>query len=143
LRLRPAWLYARADAAARWSSIDDRLGSIDLSVYSAGLSLVATTGFFPELSVGPHFELGMARAAGSASNGTVHGTVQSHAVALISLTGAARFWIGRWAPLVELDVGTAIAGADVYADDRRVGVVGGAFVGVRVGVGFGIASRAR
>jgi len=137
MRLRPAWLYARADAAARWTSIDDRLGSIDLSVYSAGVSLVATTGRCPELSVGPHAELGMARAAGSANDGTVHESAQTHAIALISLTGAARFWIGRWAPLIELDVGTAVARADVYVDDRRVAVVGGAFVGVRAGVGFG------
>jgi hypothetical protein len=137
LRLRPEWLRARADATATWSSTDDPLGNVSVAVYSGGMALLATSGRSPEIEIGPHLEIGAARAVGVASAPSSGASVQTQAIALLSLTTGARFWFHRWAVLVDLDLGAAIAGADVFADGRRVVAVGGAFAGVRAGIAFG------
>jgi hypothetical protein len=137
LGLRPTWLRARADAAGSWSSFSDPLGDIGLSVYSGGLSVLATTGRRLELEIGPHFELGYARAVGLPSGPSSAPSSEGHPIALVSLTTGARFWFDRWAAFTDIDLGAAVFGAEIFADDRRVATVQGAFLCARVGIAFG------
>jgi len=137
IRLQPGWLRVRADAAGAWTLVTDPLGDVRVGLYSGGLSLLAASGDRPELAIGPHFELGYLGAVGLASGPSSTSSRESHAIALVSLTTGARFWFDRWAALVEVDLGTAILGAGVFADDRRVAAVEGVFACARAGIAFG------
>ena len=136
-RLRPTWLSIHADAAGGWGAFSDPLGNGNVAVYSGGVSLLAASGRRPELEVGPHLELGYARAVGLASGPNSIGSHDGRAIALISVTTAARFWFDRWAAFVAMDLGTTLLGAEIFAADRRAAAVHGAFGGARAGVAFG------
>jgi hypothetical protein len=135
--LRPRWLRLRADIDANWSTVTDPLGEIDLALYSAGVALLARSGRLPELAIGPHLQVGYARAVGLASDPSRTGSQEGHVTLLLSLTTEARFWFGRFAGLVDVDLGAALLGAEIYAGDRRAAAILGAFVGVRTGVVLG------
>lgn len=135
--LRPRWLRLRADIDANWSTVTDPLGEIDLALYSAGVALLARSGRLPELAIGPHLQVGYARAVGLASDPSRKGSQEGHVTLLLSLTTEARFWFGRFAGLVDVDLGAALVGAEIYAGDRRAAAMLGAFVGARAGVVLG------
>jgi hypothetical protein len=137
LRLRPEWLSVRADAMAGFASANDALGDVRLATYSGALSVVATSGATPEFEIGPQFELGYARAAGSAGGASTTALVDGRAVALAAITAGARFWADRWVLSAHADVGATVAGAEVYADDRRIAAIRGFFAGIRAGLAFG------
>jgi hypothetical protein len=135
--LRPEWLSVRADMMAGFASANDALGDVRLATYSGALSVVATSGATPEFEIGPQFELGYARAAGSAGGASTTALVDGRAVALAAMTAGARFWADRWALSAHADVGATVAGVEVFADDRRIAALSGLFAGIRAGLAFG------
>jgi hypothetical protein len=137
LRLRPEWLSLRADVMAAFASIDDALGAVGLATYGGALSLLATTGATPELEIGPRFELAYARAAGAASGPGSLAAVEGRPIALAAISAGARFWGDRWALSAHVDTGATLAGAEIFADARRIAAISGFFAGVRAGLAFG------
>jgi len=137
LRLRPEWLLLRADATAGWTSANDPLGDVSLALYSGGVSFLATAGTLPEFEIGPHLELGYARAVGAARGAGSIAAGAGHAIALASLAAGVRVWLDRWALLAEFEAGAALAGAEIFADDRRIATISGFFAGARIGLAFG------
>ena len=135
-RLGPEWLRLRAEATGGWTSVQDVLGEVRVALYTGGVSLLATSGAQPDFEIGPHFEAGYARAVGVPVDPRL-ALAAGRPMALASLRAGTRFWLDRWAFSAEIETGVTIAGAELFADDRRIAAISGFFAGVRVGLAFG------
>jgi hypothetical protein len=131
-----AWLRGRADVGGSWSAVEDSLGRVSMGLYSGGVALLAAAGQSPELVIGPHVELGYAYANGTPIDLRSRASDGGRVVALASLIAGTRLRFHRWAAAFEVDLGTSLRGVQMFADDRRIAMMEGFFVGARAGIAY-------
>lgn len=135
LGARVGWQRLWAGADGLVGSRDDALGRVTFGVVAGavGADLLRHRGVLGALSAGPRAAAGVAVATARASDDARDGAARETYVDLaLELRGAARL-----SPSVAGNLsleGGAARGLEIYADERRVGVVGGGFLGARLGV---------
>jgi hypothetical protein len=133
---------ARADAGILSGSGHDLLGDVGETVATFGVGLLAMGGTRRvSLGVGPRAEAGAGWFAGKSSNPLVIASSTRSSIALLALSGTARFAIARsWSGVIELDVGASVYGfsamADSVAGERNVTDLRGPFLATRIGFGW-------
>jgi hypothetical protein len=133
---------ARADAGVLSGSGHDLLGDVDETVATFGIGLLAMGGTRRiSLGVGPRLEAGAGWFAGKSNSPLVIASSTRSPIALLALSGTARFAIARsWSGVIELDVGASAYGfsatADSAAGERHVTDLRGPFLATRLGFGW-------
>jgi hypothetical protein len=130
-------LRLRGDlGGSRTTVIDQRLGSVDVSVLSGGVSVLFATVGRPALVLGPRIEFGYAFAKGSTQRSDVNtrsdGRIFIGASAIAGLHLAVA---GSFLAFTEVEVGAGIRGQRVLADERPIASTTGALAGVKAGIG--------
>jgi hypothetical protein len=129
-------LLARFDGGGYWASLSDRMGEVELASYSGGLALLTSVGRAPTFSFGPHFELGYASAQGT-SPVPSFGNSGGHVLAAMSFVADIRMPVsGPWVVMAEAEAGSTLSGLNVWADNRTIAAMRGAFGCVRAGLAF-------
>ena len=132
------WLIARADGAGYWKTVADAYGTVEISSYSGGLALLGAAGDSPSFVFGPHAEVGWASAKGVPNQPNLAGHTGGQVLATMSLVVGTRVALrGPWALAFELESGSTLSGLNVYADQRTLAIIGGAFATARGGIAFG------
>jgi hypothetical protein len=133
---------ARADAGILSGTGHDLLGDVDETVATFGVGLLAMGGTRRiSLGVGPRAEAGAGWFAGKSNSPLVIASSTRSPIALLALSGTARFAIARWwSGVIELDVGASVYGfsatADSAAGERHVTDLRGPFLATRLGFGW-------
>jgi hypothetical protein len=134
--LRVDGIVLRADVEGSWMRFNDPLGDVDVSLYLAGLAALLATRTRPMFVLGPHVQVGYARASGIA-HATANPGAGGRAVLFASLVAGARVDLfSTWKLLAELEGGITLSGLDVAADERVVAALRGGFAALRVGLAF-------
>jgi hypothetical protein len=132
----------RADAGILSGSGHDLLGDVDETVATFGVGLLAMGGTRRiSLGLGPRVEAGAGWFAGKSSNPLVIASSARSPIALLALSGMARFAIaGSWSGVIDLDVGASVYGFSATADsasgERHVTDLRGPFLATRLGFGW-------
>jgi len=132
---RVGWQRLWAGAEGLAGPRDDALGRVTFGVVAGavGADLLRHRGELGALHAGPRATAGVALAAARASDDARAGAAREAYVDLaLALRGAVQL-TPAVAGSLALEGGAA-RGLEIYADERRVGVVGGGFLGARLGV---------
>ncbi len=126
-------MFAGADGLA--GRRDDPLGSVTFGVVAGviGLDLLRREGEWVALRAGPRAAAGVATAAARAGDAARDATAREAYLDLAVEIGATARLSPHAAATLALEGGAA-RGLEIYADERRLDLIGGSFVGTRVGL---------
>jgi hypothetical protein len=130
-------LRLRLDASALFGTAYEPSGSVATTLVTGGVAVVLAHASGPvDVEVGPRGEVGWGRVAGTAATAGQSATAGSEGVVTLAGLVALRVALtpAFWASL-DANVGFVLAGIDSETPYGRSGGIGGAMVGVGVGLG--------
>jgi len=132
-----AKMHLRGDLGGSWQTVDDELGSVQLSIASLGIAALFMTTGQPVAVLGPRIEVGYSYGSGTTERLLTH-TDSDRRVFIGGsvVAGLHTAVLGPLSAVLEIEVGVAVRGHDVFADNRRIASTNGAFLGARLGIGY-------
>jgi hypothetical protein len=128
----------RLDAGSGWAMARDALGSVSVTLASAGVGLAVMEGRGAiRFALGPKVELGWTWIRGTPSGTGARGATVNAAFGAASVEAILFAEIApHWVSLAAIDVGVAFSGAEAQADARPVVNTAGLMLGAHVGLAY-------
>ncbi len=130
-------LRLRGDLGGAVGTVTDPLGSVQISILSAGIAALLMTEGRPTLVLGPRLEIGYSYGGGATKRTatTTRGDGSTFIGASL-LAGVRAPVLGPLSATLEIEMGAALRGQEVFANDRLIASTTGPFAGARAGIAY-------